>query len=335
MPTGAGKTSIIPTWLCAVWYQLENHLSLTVPRRLYFSIDRRVVVDQSETITKEIVRRVEQNQELCSLLKSQVAFDSPLIVSVLRGQRITEQESIIKNPSAFAIVLCTPDMVFSRLLWHAYAASPRVASREAGLVGQDAYIVLDESHLSDAARRVLGSVSQHNHGLKPFWQTCMSATLRENEDAFTLNGADLAVLSTKLKAPKSGRIVDIPETELIDTAVTTLTNHADWKRAIIYITNPRNAGRLYKRLKDTHNCILLTGTMRGYEKSKIDFGPFRHGSTRTDKHVLICTSAGEVGLDISSDVMITEIASAERLQQRLGRLNRWNETVGHAYHVHR
>ena len=86
MPTGAGKTSIIPTWLCAVWYQLENHLSLTVPRRLYFSIDRRVVVDQSETITKEIVRRVEQNQELCSLLKSQVAFDSPLIVSVLRGQ---------------------------------------------------------------------------------------------------------------------------------------------------------------------------------------------------------------------------------------------------------
>ena len=331
LPTGAGKTSIIPTWLCAVWHQLENRLPLTVPRRLYFSIDRRVVVDQSEAITREIERRINDNQDLCGLLKSQVAFDSALIVSVLRGQRITEQESIIKNPSGFAIVLCTPDMVFSRLLWHAYAASPRVASREAGLVGQDAYIVLDEAHLSDAARRVLETVCHHNHSLKPFWYTCMSATLREGEGAFALDSADLAVLSTKLKAPKWGRVLDVPETELIDTAFTTLTDHVDWKRAIIYINNPRNAGRLYKRLRDSHHCILLTGTMRGYEKSKIDFGPFQQGSTIAGKHVLICTSAGEVGLDISSDVMITEIAPAERLQQRLGRLNRWNETVGYVY----
>jgi CRISPR-associated endonuclease/helicase Cas3 len=285
-------------------------------------------------ITREIVERVNQNQELCGLLKSQVAFDSPLIVSVLRGQRVTEQESIIKNPSAFAVVLCTPDMVFSRLLWHAYAASPRVASREAGLVGQDAYIVLDEAHLSDAARRVLETVSQHNHGLKPFWYTCMSATLRENERSFALDDADLAVLNTKLKAAKSASVIHIPETELIETTVTTLTNHADWKRAIIYITKPRNATRVFRKLKDTHHCILLTGTMRGYEKSRLvaeEIKSFQQGSTVTDKHVLICTSAGEVGLDISSDVMITEIASAERLQQRLGRLNRWNETVGHTY----
>src|SRR5262249_480544 len=153
--------------------------------------------------------------------------------------------------------------------------------------------------------RVLETVSQHNRGLKPFWYTCMSATLRENEGAFALDDADLAVLNTKLKAPKYACIIDIPETELVDKTVARLTNHTDWKRAIIYVTNPRNAARLLNRLKATYHCILLTGTMRGYEKSKIvkdGISPFQHGSTVTDKHVLICTSAGEVGLDISSDV---------------------------------
>src|SRR5215831_6680504 len=67
LPTGAGKTAVIPIWLCAIWHQLEHGLPLTVPRRLYFSIDRRVVVDQSEVITREIEQRINQNHELCGL----------------------------------------------------------------------------------------------------------------------------------------------------------------------------------------------------------------------------------------------------------------------------
>ena len=43
------------------------------------------------------------------------------------------------------------------------------------------------------------------------------------------------------------------------------------------------------------------------------------------KNVLVCTSAGELGLDVSCDVLITEFTYVERLQQRLGRLNRWGE----------
>ena len=90
----------------------------------------------------------------------------------------------------------------------------------------------------------------------------MSATLRENGDVFTLDGADLAVLSAKLKAPKWGRIVDIRKTELIDTVVTAIRNHDDWTRAIVYVTNPRNAGRLYKQLKkDGHDCLMSRWTM--------------------------------------------------------------------------
>ena len=76
----------------------------------------------------------------------------------------------------------------------------------------------------------------------------MSATLRKNDDAFALDDNDLDVLNTKLKAAKWGQIIDIPETELLDRTGTTLEQHDDWKRAIIYITKPRNAAQLFKKL---------------------------------------------------------------------------------------
>ena len=55
-----------------------------------------------------------------------------------------------------------------------------------------------------------------------------------------------------------------------------------------------------------------SGTMRGYEKSKLDFSPFKQVVTDGIKHALIATSAGEVGLDVSCEFLITEAAAAER-----------------------
>ncbi len=114
LPTGTGKTSIIPIWLSALWYQLENGLPLTVPRRLYFAVDRRVVVDQSEVVA-QLVRKNAEDTPLWRLLSERTLSENPLVVSVLRGQCVLEYEDIISDPSVFAVILCTPDMVFSRL----------------------------------------------------------------------------------------------------------------------------------------------------------------------------------------------------------------------------
>src|ERR1700737_4825402 len=166
IPTGGGKTEIIAVWLLAVLYQIKTTGALAVPRRLYYAVDRRSVVDQTELVAADLLEKINSNHGWFSLLSSQTASTQPLVVSILRGQRVTEQEPLIADPSAFAIVLCTPDMCLSRLLFSAYGCSPRVASREAGLVGHDAWVVLDEAHLSDAGRRTLEFVRKHNHGLK-------------------------------------------------------------------------------------------------------------------------------------------------------------------------
>src|SRR5260370_2263429 len=47
-PPGAGKTSFIPVWLCALWHQLENNQPLPAPRPLYFPVDRSIVFNQPQ-----------------------------------------------------------------------------------------------------------------------------------------------------------------------------------------------------------------------------------------------------------------------------------------------
>jgi len=328
LPTAAGKTSVIPIWLCALWHQLESGLPLSLPRRLYFAVDRRVVVDQSEVLAQAICDNIEETA-LWKLMQQKTLSENPLVISVLRGQRVVEYDAIVSDPSAFAIVLCTPDMVFSRLLGGAYACGPRQASREMGLVGQDSFVVLDEAHISEANIKVLEFVSKHNHSLKPFWWTTMSATLRQDAD-FTLGPDDLTLMAAKLNAPKT---LEVVAGDLIPTILKTIESHAEpWSRLIVYVEKPADAIRLYRKLGN-HHCILLTGTMRGYERTNLDFTPFKT-ATPEGKHVLIATSAGEVGLDISCEFLITEIAAAERLAQRFGRCNRWNECKqAHVYVV--
>jgi CRISPR-associated endonuclease/helicase Cas3 len=54
LPTGTWKTSIIPIWVAALAWQAMIDLSrLSLPRRLVWVVDRRVVVDQA---TQEAAR---------------------------------------------------------------------------------------------------------------------------------------------------------------------------------------------------------------------------------------------------------------------------------------
>lgn len=102
-------------WLCAVLMQLSQG-ALTIARRLYFAVDRRIVVDQSEVVARELQAKVQREAELGDLLRMHSMSDG-LVVSVLRGQRVIEQEAIISDPSSFAITVCTPpDLLLSRLL---------------------------------------------------------------------------------------------------------------------------------------------------------------------------------------------------------------------------
>ena len=74
----------------------------------------------------------------------------------------------------------------------------------------------------------------------------------------------------------------------------------------------------------------LTGTLRGLERDQLAtkdevfarFLPKPKVTPKTGTVYLVCTSAGEVGVDISADHMVCDLTSLDSMAQRLGRVNR-------------
>jgi len=78
--------------------------------------------------------------------------------------------------------------------------------------------------------------------------------------------------------------------------------------------------------------VTVTGTMRGFEREQLVNDPmFRQflsdAPALTEPAWLVCTSAAEVGIDISSDLLVMDMDTAEHLTQRLGRVNRFGEVA--------
>ena len=73
---------------------------------------------------------------------------------------------------------------------------------------------------------------------------------------------------------------------------------------------------------------VLTGTVRGLERDRLAkgdpiFARFLLKAPPDGRTVyLICTSAGEVGIDISADHLVCDLTPLDSMTQRLGRVNR-------------
>ncbi len=84
----------------------------------------------------------------------------------------------------------------------------------------------------------------------------------------------------------------------------------------------------------------LTGTLRGKERDELVkdsiFVRFLPKAAKVDETVyLVCTSAGEVGVNISADHLVCDLSTFESMAQRFGRVNRFGihtDTHIHIFH---
>jgi CRISPR-associated endonuclease/helicase Cas3 len=164
IPTGLGKTSIIPIWLIALAAQAARITqtndvgAVTLPRRLVYVVDRRTVVDQATEDAVRIGCRLRKaapgdpaynvSEALKRLCVDPNDRASPLAISTLRGE-FADNREWQADPGRAAIIVGTVDMIGSRLLFSGYGAG-RSSRRAlaAGLLGHDALLVHDEAHLS-------------------------------------------------------------------------------------------------------------------------------------------------------------------------------------------
>ncbi len=232
IPTGLGKTSIIHIWLLALAEQLRiGGAGVTLPRRLVYIVDRRVVVDQATEEAEELLARLktaasaEPSDPLHSLARCLAETgclkdNDPFTVSTLRGQH-ADNRLWLRDPARPAIIIGTVDMIGSRLLFSGYGGLGRYSrSLHAALLAQDSLIVLDEAHLCPSFVETLDSLGRQlnrKRSIKPLHVMLLSATqlpAAESSSAVaSANGKDFSLepeqdlkdaeVARRLQAPKA------------------------------------------------------------------------------------------------------------------------------------
>jgi CRISPR-associated endonuclease/helicase Cas3 len=220
IPTGLGKTSIIIIWLLALADDLmRQDTQRTIPLRLVYVVDRRVIVDQATSDADGVVKNLkgfaktdEKLRKVYDALK-QAAFSNDnnvtalstkkadgmeavsedtikddidvVALSTLRGEHADNHEWYL-DPSRPAIIVGTIDMIGSRLLFSGYGKIGKsYKALQAGLLGQDSLIVVDEAHLSPSFVTLLNGLKleiEKGATIKPFSLMQLSATLINNQN---------------------------------------------------------------------------------------------------------------------------------------------------------
>lgn len=337
LPTGLGKTSIIAIWLLA---RLVNP---NLPRRLVYVVNRRTVVDQT---TREVERLVENLPKL--------GRDLSVAVSTLRGQFVDNREWSA-DPSRPAVICGTVDMIGSRLLFSGYGAGFKTRPMYAGFLGQDALFVHDEAHLEPAFQTVLEHVQETQRADGDPWPIrvmALSATARKaGSGAFSLGAADHAnpVVKQRIASTKRLQLQPHGDKDLPALVAEKALSFRESGCAILVflrtVDDLMKARTLLEKAGVTP--CMLAGTMRGHEREQLVkadpvFQRFLPEDDRSKDVAaqegtvyLLSTSAGEVGVNISADHLVSDLSPFDSMAQRFGRVNRFgdrDDTEVHVFH---
>lgn len=336
LPTGLGKTSVIAIWL------LARKVRPSLPRRLVYVVNRRTVVDQTTTEVERLrERRVEAGLE-------------DFAVSTLRGA-LADNREWSEDPSRAAVIAGTVDMIGSRLLFSGYRIGFRTRPLHAAFLAQDALLVHDEAHLEPAFQALLDQIVAEQRRCGDRWPLRvlqLSATLRTDEDPINviqIDDSDRAepIVRQRMFATKRVHLHECEDKAFVAEAVARIASYEKAGVAVLVFARTVEAvTKILGALKATKlRAVPLTGTMRGYERDKLvvedpvlaRFLPERDRRCAAAEGtvVLVCTSAGEVGVNLSADHLVSDLSSFDSMAQRLGRVNRFGtrtDTEVHVYH---
>lgn len=193
LPTAAGKTACIDIAVFAMACQASLPLEKrTAPRRVFFVVDRRVVVDQTYEHAKKLAKRLAEADDgilkrVAAALKKIAGCDCssnctcrPLDYYALRGGMYRES-TWVRSPLQPTIITTTVDQIGSRLLFRGYGVSDSLRPIHAGLVGTDALILLDEAHCSKPFEQTMTLIQKYRSWAdtqldSPFHFVSMTAT---------------------------------------------------------------------------------------------------------------------------------------------------------------
>lgn len=372
-PTGSGKSNVVDVHVFA------NALSSSgsgprVARRMSVVVNRRALVDQHQERARRIAAALDGalvdeegsargvlHEVAAALMRlTSVPGTGPLTCATLRGGAAVTGEWIA-DPSACTVIAATPDMWGSRLLFRGYGSARRAHAREAGLLGLDSVVILDEAHLTrqlarasrDAARLIEPEAARLGvPGLSVVATTATPAGAASHQASDAVVGVtseDLVsggsdhpltrrmttrkdvVLHTSEAWPTKGAASKAYIAELAALALRERAAISDESRARtvgVVVNNVDTAIRVAEELRaasgDLGEVVTWVGRMRPLDLSRLKERLPGLFSTEGEPSVafLVSTMTVEVGVDLDLAGMVTELAPGSSLGQRFGRTNR-------------
>ena len=333
-----------------------------MPRRLVWVVNRRVLVQQVFAIAEALRKRLTEDStpELEAVREGLRALTGDpqefFRVVELRGQIVANRDWAIR-PTVPQLIIGTVDQIGSRLLFQGYGLGKWGRPQQAGLLGVDSWVAVDEAHLVPAfvltLRQLRERCAMPPEDLPPpldavftrlpFWLTELSATpalpppsterpFRLADDEATDPAiADRILASAKRRVemewlPKGEKPKEVLVQELVAAAAASKA-----VRTAVFVREVRVANEVAAELwKREERICKITGRIRGYERDRLSeqaaFKAFRleraTNVPKAERHFLVGTAAAEVGLDADADVILCDFASLPTLLQRLGRLDR-------------
>jgi len=359
LPTAAGKTAGIDIAIHVLAAQADKPVwQRTAPRRVWFVVDRRIVVDEAFERAREIAEKLREAKDgplkfVADRLRDISGTERPLAVARLRGG-VLRDDGWARLPSQPAVITSTVDQLGARLLFRGYGRSSLTAPIFAGLAAHDSLILLDEAHLSVPFMQTLRAVDRYRGAdwaeqpiRTPFAFSILSATPPADvPEAAVFPGAnrDVALdhleLERRTHASKPAELISVkpgrsPDKDaFVEEAVKQAGSFVmdDKRRRMAVIVNRVfTAESIAKLIQTQHggemDVVLLTGRLRPFERDRLvaRWKPFLKAGQPNEPErpvVLVTTQCIEVGADFSFDALVTEAASLDALRQRFGRLNR-------------
>lgn len=330
VPTGLGKTSVIAIWFLA---RLKNR---SLPRRLVYVVNRRTVVDQT---TDEVTKLRDRLPDIG------MSVDD-LALSTLRGQ-FADNREWSADPSRPAVICGTVDMIGSRLLFSGYGVGFRGRPLHAGFLGQDVLLVHDEAHLEEPFQKLATGVEvvqeqfQGERVAPRLRVMALTATPRGAKVPLRITAADREAAKERLDAAKQLILLAAGnDTHVFSTIVDRAHELYGQDRAVLVFVRTVDgvkkvvSGLRQKRVPEDH-ITQLTGTIRGKERDALvnESSVFKRFLPQPEHAVkgtvyLVCTSAGEVGVNISADDLVCDLSPFDSMAQRFGRVNRFGRRKG-------
>ncbi len=356
LPTASGKTACIDIALFALAMQADKRIEeRAAPRRVWFIVDRRIVVDEAfdraQTIADALAGAKDGPlRDIADRLRKLAGTERPLAVARLRGG-VFRDDGWARLPSQPAVITSTVDQLGSRLLFRGYGRSHLTGPIFAGLAANDSLVVLDEAHCSVPFLQTLRAIEHYRSTgwataplPSPFAFVVMSATppagVPEDQvfpGAERDKALDHVVLRQRLDASKQAELVELKTKGPEDPLVVEAARRArafikeGKRRVAVMVNRVATAGRLADALREDAgeacDVVLLTGRLRPYERDQVmeRWMPFLRAREPDDPPrpiILATTQCLEVGADLSFDALVTEAASVDALRQRFGRLDR-------------